>query len=500
MLRSIACLLICLLLVLPAAADRPNVLLITADDLNWDSLGCFGNELDGITPNLDALAGQGTRFDHAYVAIAICQPGRAAIMTSRYPHRSGALGFDKINKGVPTLPETLREAGYYTAVIGKATHTVPSRRKTAFDESYAMGDLGFGRSHRRYRETTAGAIDNAKRQNKPFFLNVNLHDPHRPFANAAQENRQKSKKRWEGVPLVENPYKPDEVPLPGFLPDLPEIRLEIAEYYTSVRRMDEIIGEVLKVLDESGQADSTVVMFLSDHGIAVPFAKTNCWQHSNKTPMIIRWSGKTKAGAVIDQTMVSSIDLTPTILDIVGLDNLEGADGKSFRGLIDPAVPSDGVGRDHVFVSINTLSSRKEFAMRGMITRTHGYVWNKWSDGKTAFKNESMSGRTFKAMAAAAENEPAIAQRTNHYLYRSPQELYHYVDDADALVNVFEQKGHRTYGCYAQYRLLHQMRDTKDPQFEAYRSYLKSLPKEQARGLPHFERGTNPPPDSPDGP
>ena len=472
--RLIACLLFCVSLAPAVLADRPNVLLITADDMNWDSLGCFGNELQGVSPNLDRLASQGVRFEQAYVTIAICQPCRASIMTGRYPHRSGALGFDKINKGVPTLPEALKADGYYSACIGKAVHTVPSRHKTAFDETYDMADLGYGRSPKRYRQTTSGAIVKAKEQGKPFFLNVNLHDPHRPFANAPQEQRAKRPKAWEGVPLVENPYQPDEVPLPGFLPDLPEIRMEMAEYYTSVRRCDEIIGEVLKVLDESGQADNTIVLFLSDHGIAVPFAKTNCWMHSNRTPLIVRWPGKTQAGTWVKQKMVNSIDLAPTILDIVGLENLKGADGESFRGLIDPSVSDEGVGRSRVFVHLNYPYSRKPFTMRGVITPTYGYIWSAWADGETKFANESMSGRTFAAMKKAAENDPEIAKRVEFYLKRVPQEFYNYKKDPDALNNLFARKGPRKQMMAMRAKLAHHLRDTGDPLFKSFLEALES--------------------------
>jgi N-sulfoglucosamine sulfohydrolase len=467
--------LIGLRLILPvSAADRPNVLLITADDMNWDSLGCFGNKLKGVSPHLDRLAADGVRFEHAYVTIAICQPCRASIMTGRYPHGSGAFGFDKINLSVPTLPETLREAGYYTAAIGKAVHTIPSRHKTAFDETYDMHELGYGRSPKRYRETTSGAISRANKDGKPFFLNVNMHDPHRPFANAPQEQREKKPKLWDGVPLVENPYKPEEIPLPGFLPDLPQVRMEMAEYYTSVRRCDEIIGEVLKVLDESGQANNTVVIFLSDHGIAVPFAKTNCWMHSNRTPLIIRWPGKTPKGETIGQKMVNSIDLAPTILDIVGLSNLDGADGKSFRGLIDPEMTAEGVGRDRVFVHLNYPFSRKSFAMRGVITTSGGYVWNGWANDKTKFSNESMSGRTFAAMKKAAKNQPAIAKRVRHYLYRCPEELYDYAGDPDALDNHVGAPDAKHKLSNARASVLSHMQRTNDPQFENYQAFLKS--------------------------
>lgn len=459
--------------------DRPNILLITVDDMNWDSIGCFGNKLPGVSPNLDKLASQGVRFEHAYVTIAICQPCRASIMTGRYPHTSGALGFDKIKKDVPTLPETLKANGYYSACIGKAVHTIPSRHKTAFDETYDMHELGYGRSPKRYRETTSGAIASAKTQNKPFFLNVNLHDPHRPFANAPQERRNKNPKAWEGVPLVENPYKPSEIEVPGFLPDLPEIRLEIAEYYTSVRRMDQIIGEILKVLDESGQADNTVVMFLSDHGIAVPFAKTNCWMHSNRTPLIVRWPGKAEKDAWVKQGMVSTIDLAPTILDIVGLNNLEGADGESFRGLFDTRIPSEGVGRSQIFTHLNYPYSRQPFPMRAVITPKGGYIWNGWADGKTAFRNESMSGRTFAAMQKAAKDNPEIAARVKLYLHRVPEELYNYEVDPDALTNQINNPEAQNKLNRERDDLLEHMKRTNDPQFKAYKAYLAEVRKSE---------------------
>ena len=87
------------------AAERPNIVLITVDDMNWDSNGAFGCPVDDITPNIDRLASQGVRFENAHVTVAICQPTRAVWMTGRYPHNSGALGFDPIKRGVPTLVE-----------------------------------------------------------------------------------------------------------------------------------------------------------------------------------------------------------------------------------------------------------------------------------------------------------------------------------------------------------------------------------------------------------
>ncbi len=138
-----------------SAATRPHVVLITLDDMNWDSVGAFGCDLPGVTPNIDQLAREGVCFDQAHVAIAICMPVRASIMTARYPHSSGALGFDEINPGIETLPEVLRVAGYHTTLVGKEIHVIPSRHEAAFDrvrETRHYTNAGRGPSHF-YRET-----------------------------------------------------------------------------------------------------------------------------------------------------------------------------------------------------------------------------------------------------------------------------------------------------------------------------------------------------------
>ena len=97
---------------------RPNIVFITADDMNWDSPGCFGGQAPDITPNIDRLASQGLRFKHAHVTIAVCQPSRSVLMTGRYPHRNGAEGFEAIDRGVATLQEQLPEAVYAHRLAG----------------------------------------------------------------------------------------------------------------------------------------------------------------------------------------------------------------------------------------------------------------------------------------------------------------------------------------------------------------------------------------------
>ena len=320
------------------AEPKLNVMFITLDDMNRDSVGIYGSKVEGTTPNIDKLAKQGLRFEHGHVSIAICMPTRAVWMTGRYPHNSGALGFTKINPDVPTLPETLQANGFMTGILGKTEHVVPSRTK-AFGYSRDRSEMDNGRSQELYGQFTAEFLGQVRREEKPFFLMVNAHDPHRPFDNrkpadqrivAEQIGDNKKKGRRADYPAPSRIYQPDEIVIPGFLPDLPPVREEIAQYYSSVSRADDVVGRVLAELEKAGFAKNTLIMLKSDHGIPVPFAKTNVWRHSTLTPWIVRWPGIVKPGIHETEHVVAGVDFAPTILDVLGLDPMTGMDGRSF--------------------------------------------------------------------------------------------------------------------------------------------------------------------------
>lgn len=159
-------------------ADPPrqmNLLVITADDMNADSGGWNGNTLDA-TPNLDAFAMTAHRFVNSHVTVPICQPGRSALMTGRVPHRNGALGFNPIHRDVPTLVEVLRDHGYYTAVIAKAVHTAPAEKFPW----HAIGERALGKQPTKFAEKFREMLAVAEKEKKPFFINANICDPHRP--------------------------------------------------------------------------------------------------------------------------------------------------------------------------------------------------------------------------------------------------------------------------------------------------------------------------------
>ena len=462
-----------------AGVNEPlSVLLITVDDMNWDSVGIYGAAIPDLTPNIDALAAQGLRFEHAHVTIAICQPTRAVWMTGRYPHRSGALGFEEIRPDVPTLVEALGDVGYYTGLMAKHGHVIPSRPHI-WDEIVPARELMNGRSPSLYYDRALAFLRDADAAGRPFFLMANSQDPHRPFAASRAEAAARETDAGSanpqyggGFPEAELAFDPTEIPVPGFLPDLPGVRRELAEYYTSVRRADETTGAVLRALDDSGLTDRTIVMFLSDHGIAVPFAKTNVWMHSTRTPWIIRWPGVAAPGVVDTRHLVSGVDLAPTILDLLGLPPLPGADGRSFAPVLQGERQD---GREVVFTHMNATIAPRWFPMRAVNDARFGYIYNAWAGGEEEFFNNSMRGLTFPAMREAAPENPAIAARVEHLLYRTKEEMYDYSVDPHALENLIDDPAHNDR--IERYRelLLEHMRSTDDPELEGYERFLATV-------------------------
>lgn len=473
------CLTICLMASVGQTADRLNVLFITLDDMNWDSVGVFGSKVPGTTPNIDRLAGEGMRFEHAHVTIAICQPTRAVWMTGRYPHNNGALGFNPIRRGVPTLPENLRASGYLTGILGKTEHVVPSR-KEAFEYRRGRDEMSNGRSAELYSKFATEFFQQAKEQNRPFFFMVNAHDPHRPFDNRKSADRRvlapadadkpkgrAARKRQRGdYPAPSRIYQPDEIVVPAFLPDLPKIREEVAQYYSSVRRADDVVGLVLNRLKDAGFDENTIVMLKSDHGIAVPFAKTNVWRNSTRTPWIVRWPDVVEPGSHDTRHLIAGVDLAPTILDALGVEPLHGMDGSSFVPVLKGQQQDR---REYVYTHINTIASGRSYPMRSVQTARYGLIWNGWSDGKTTFKNESQSGLTWRAMTAAANSDPEIAGRVKHFAYRVPWEFYDYEKDPDALHNLIDDPESQEMIKQLKAKMLEYMKTTNDPQLSAFK-------------------------------
>ena len=440
--------------------SRVNVLLITTDDMNYDSPGCMGCPIPDITPRIDRLASEGVLFEHSHVAIGVCQPSRSVLMTGRYPHRNGAAGFEDIDSCVTTLPERLREYGYFNGIIGKVEHITPVE-KFAWD--YAIHTLNpqehWGRDPEVMYRHTKEFIELAHRENRPFFLMANSHDPHRPFAGSEYEipeflsksGKTKEKLVSEGSYFrgkyvsSSKYYKPEEITTPCFLPDIPEIRREMSHYYSSVHRADEAVGRILDALEDCGEAGSTLVMYLSDNGISMPFAKTNCYMTSTRSPFILRLPGVIPKGIRRD-TLCNSIDFVPTVLDYLGLPQIDGVDGRSLRPVIS-GERRQQAGSIFTFfnrTAKNSMTGKAQsYPMRCVQNKKYAYIYNEWADGSREFRSEAMMGITFNAMKAAAESDIEIRQRVDFYLHRVPEEVYDLESDPGCLKNLISDPAYK---------------------------------------------------------
>jgi N-sulfoglucosamine sulfohydrolase len=432
-----------------------NILLFTADDLHAESMGVYGSKAN-MTPNLDRFAETGLVFEYAHVNTAICSPSRKIIATGLYGHNSGAMGFDPTRVDVPNIVDTLKNAGYLTGVFCKVVHSTPNKT-TKWDYVGLEQDMARGRSPTLFYEHTKRFLERAKTEGKPFYLMVNSEDPHRPYCSP--ENL--------GHKDAEPPsrfFSPDEVEVPGFLPDLPGVREELANYQNSVRRLDDTFGRVIEALDESGVADSTLVVFLSDNGIAVPFSKANVYHHANRTPLIMRMPHVIERGSRDRTHLVSEVDFFPTFLDLTDIEGPKRLNGRSFLPLLKGRKQEE---RKTVFKQIDKLISQKAYPMRSVQDDRYIYIYNPFSNGKRRYRNNN-EGQSMKAMEEAANSDPELQARVRLFRYRVRQEFYDLKEDPNCLINLMEDSGYASEISRMKAELKKHMKSATDPMLRAF--------------------------------
>jgi N-sulfoglucosamine sulfohydrolase len=405
-----------------AAATPPhrNILLIISDDQGLD-MGCYGTAIK--TPHLDRFARGATRFTQGFAAVSSCSPSRAVINTGLFTHQNGMYGLQhdvhhqSLLDGIETLPAMLRGAGYATALVGKK-HVGPD---SAFPYEAELVPERSG--IRDVRELSIAAASFIRSSNdRPFFVTLAYSDPHRAATDYGND------RVWPGVkPVI---YDPAKVPLPSHLPDLPEVRQDLAAYYESISRLDAGVGMILDELDAMGQADNTLVIFLSDNGRPFPGAKTNLYDPGLHLPLLIRAPG---VPANVNDAMVSWVDIAPTVLDYAGV---KGPDyplsGASLMPLLGQ---SAAAGRDMVFASHDFHEINQYYPMRSVRTRTHSYILNIAAPLDYPIAGDVAGSPSWKAIVA----NPSIrlGKRTQAaYLKRPPEELYDLRADPDELVNI----------------------------------------------------------------
>ena len=415
---------------LATAADRTNLLVITTDDMSCDSVGAYGCKLKGTTPNMDRLAEHSLRFNQAFVQVGNCMPSRNVLFSGLYPHNNRVEGFYQVrDPGYPVLVDLMKRAGYWTAIRHKVSHSTPYSPYPAWDvvlDELPDGTRAHARNVASYGDSMRRVLTESKAAGKPFFANINIADPHKPFyAEGGQAD--------PNVPS--RIFTADEVPIPGFLFDDPKVRVELAEYYSSVRRADDCLGRILAELDAAGQTQRTMIVFLSDHGMPLPFAKTQLYWHSTRTPFMVCLLGVTRAGSIDDEHLISAVDLVPTLCEVLKLERPERLDGRSFAPLLKGEKQS---GRDFVVTEYNENAGGNRHPMRSIVTRDFAYIFSPWSNGERKMATATKGTVTYRRMKALAPANPQIAARLDLFEHRVPEELYDYSRDSDALANLID--------------------------------------------------------------
>ncbi len=288
------------------AAQPPSILLCLADNWSWPHAGAYGDKAVR-TPNLDRAAREGVLFTHAFCASPSGSASRAAMLTGQAPHRleQGANLYGFLAKTFPVYPELLESAGYTVGMMRKGWG--PGDFKAGGRARNPAGPA-FRTFPEFFKSVPAG---------KPFCFWFGSHDPHRPYDRGF---------------AIRSGMKPDLVVVPPCLPDTPEVRSDILDYYVPIQRFDREVGQMLKVLEAAGRLDNTLVVITGDSGWPFPRGNANLYDAGTREPLIVRWPAKVSGGATRDE-FINLTDLAPTFLEAAGLRPPPEMTGHSFLGM-----------------------------------------------------------------------------------------------------------------------------------------------------------------------
>ena len=422
---------------------QKNVLMIISDDHGIDQLGCYGNSMIQ-TPHLDTMARKGVRFTNAFAVAASCSASRGSILSGLYPHQNGQFGHEhnwhhfSLFDRVETLPSILKKNGYRTGLIGKLH--VGSRNNLAFDFRPDQKGLMGNRDVRRMSELAAEFF--GQERDRPFFLLVGYSDPHREDQGASTMKNVENfsgfanGKTYRDITPVK--YKPEAVRVPDYLPDIPEVREELADQYEAVSRLDTGIGWVLESLKQAGRDRDTLVVYLSDNGIPFPGAKTTVYDSGTHVPLIIS-SPDLKQGGTVNASIVGLTDLMPTILEWAGVGLPPYAlPGRSFLNILGAA---DDPGRTEVFASHTFHEVTMFYPMRSVRTRRYRYIFNLYPELEFPFATDLFVSRTWQGILQR-KLDTMGKRSTRGYVFRPREELYDVEEDPAESINLANDSKH----------------------------------------------------------
>ena len=330
--------------------QRDNVLIVHWHDLGR-YLGVYGHA-DVASPRLDRLANEGILFTRAHATAPLCSPSRGSLFTGRYPQSNGLVGLAhhgwEYRADVQTLPRLLSESGWHTALFGMQ-HETSYPTKLGFDE-YDVSN-----SYCEYVvEHATRWLTNAP--SEPFLLTAGFFETHRPYPHDRYA-----------------PADADSVTVPDYLPDTDDVRQDLADFYGSITVADAAVGRLLDTLESTGLDETTWVVFMTDHGPAMPRAKSTLYDAGTGIAFIVRPPTGTASAPTIYNELFSGVDLVPTLLDLLGVDTPDEVQGSSHASQLRRANPETPV-RTEVYT---TKTYHDSFdPIRAIRTKEFSYIEN----------------------------------------------------------------------------------------------------------------------------
>jgi uncharacterized sulfatase len=404
---------------------RPNILLAISDDQSWPHTGAYGSRFVN-TPAFDRVAAKGVLFHNAFTPAPQCSPTRAAILTGRNPWQNGdaAVHGTPIPPDIPTYTGLLEKAGYHVGMTGKGWGPGPFEGHNPAGKEYKGRD---------YVAAFRAFLD-ARQPGQPFAFWFGAREPHR---------------RYEAGSGVAAGKTLESVDVPGFLPDRESIRSDFLDYALEIEHFDTQLGQMLKILEETGELDDTIVVVTSDNGMPWTRAKANIYEYGVHVPLAIRWGRQAPAQREVTD-LASLADLAPTFLEAAGLAVPERVSGNSLVGIL----KSDAEGlvdatRTHVVFGLerHTPYVRENdvgYPSRGIRTHEYLYIRNfkpdRWPEGDTFFGAGPSSARTlFLQHSDDPELQPFIRLS---WAKRPAEELYDIRSDPDCINSLIADPRH----------------------------------------------------------
>lgn len=400
------------------AADRPNFLLIVADDSNWRDYGFVGND-EVHTPSLDQLATEGLLTTTMFTPATTCSPSRHALYTGLYCVRAGAWpNHTRVYEGTKSMFTYLRDAGYRVALQNKS-HVGPA---ASFPYEHIEGADDF--------TPTEGFM--TRDTDQPWLLVYASNDPH---------------SKWSRGP--QHLYDPDSLTIPRYLHDNATTRELLARYYAEISRLDQQVGTLMQLLEETGQVEHTLVMFVSEQGSSFPYGgKWSVYDTGIRVSTIVRWPGHVEPGST-SAALLQYVDVAPTFLEAAGIDpatidtgcpdanDNRGFDGQSFLEVLRG---EEGSFRDYIFSQHTTVGIngyREPYPMRAVRDERYKLIRNLASEN-TYFIGGIHKGEPLASWQADAENDPELAARVDWLFHRPAVEFYDLEADPFEMNNLAE--------------------------------------------------------------